>query len=46
MQRWLNHTGVFCNLRDDLGALRVELKRRFDDVEVGVVGAVALFSAR
>jgi hypothetical protein len=44
--RLYNRKGIFANLDDDLEGLRRELDRRFDDYQVEVVGAVALFAAR
>ncbi len=41
-----NHRGIFSNTGDDLDSLRAELRKRFDDVDVEVIGCVAAFSAR
>jgi ubiquinone/menaquinone biosynthesis C-methylase UbiE len=41
-----NAIGAFGNRHDDLPGLRSELESRFDDVEVTMVGNVALFVAR
>ena len=46
LMRLYNHKGIFSNLEDDLGGLRDELGRRFDQYELEVVGAVGLFAAR
>jgi SAM-dependent methyltransferase len=46
MMRQLNRDGTFSNLDDDLDSLGAELRRRFDDARVEVVGAVGIFSAR
>jgi len=44
--RSLNRRGIFSNLEDDLPSLQGALERRFRDVEVEVVGLMALFVAR
>lgn len=44
--RLFNRTGVFSNRDDTPDALRSELDRRFDDVELEVVGSMGLFSGR
>ena len=41
-----NQKGIFSNKQDDLKGLERELKRRFKDVSVEIVGCVALFSGR
>lgn len=41
-----NRKGIFSNRQDDLDGLDHELKKRFVDVTVEIVGSVALFSAR
>ena len=41
-----NQKGIFSNQQDDLEELERELKRRFKDVSVELVGCVALFSGR
>lgn len=41
-----NKKGIFSNQADDLDRLTNELRKRFDDVSVEVVGCAALFSAR
>jgi 2-polyprenyl-3-methyl-5-hydroxy-6-metoxy-1,4-benzoquinol methylase len=40
-----NSKGIFSNCRDDLEGLEGALSRRFEKVEIQVVGCVALFSA-
>jgi len=44
--RFYNATGVFDNADDTLDDLRAALEDRFDDVQVEMRGALALFSAR
>jgi hypothetical protein len=46
LMRLYNHKGIFSNLEDDRIGLQEELGRRFDQYELEVVGAVALFAAR
>jgi hypothetical protein len=41
-----NKKGIFSNQADDLGGLTKELRKRFKDVSVVVVGCAALFSGR
>jgi hypothetical protein len=41
-----NARGIFSNARDDLDGLRWALAEHLDDVEVHVVGCVAMFSGR
>lgn len=41
-----NRKGIFSNQADDLDGLTRELRKRFDDVAVEVVGCAALFSGR
>lgn len=41
-----NKKGIFSNEQDSVKALTYELKRRFKDVSVKVVGCAAIFSAR
>ena len=41
-----NRKGIFANTEDDLHGLRAALTQRFDEVDIQVVGCVALFSAR
>jgi len=42
----LNRRKVFTNLEDDVGDLREELSKRFQDNDVKVIGCMALFWAR
>jgi len=44
--RFYNFIGLFNNIDDDKNALERELKKIFSNVEIRVVGSVALFSAR
>jgi hypothetical protein len=46
LMSFYNSKGVFSNTRDSLGALALELEKRFSDVSIEVVGCGALFSAR
>jgi 2-polyprenyl-3-methyl-5-hydroxy-6-metoxy-1,4-benzoquinol methylase len=46
LQRVYNKKGIFSNLEDDAAGLQRALARAAADVEVNVVGVVALFSAR
>ncbi|MGJ0506575.1 MAG: class I SAM-dependent methyltransferase [Methylocystis sp.] len=46
LMNFYNAKGVFSNTRDDLDTLRRELKERFADVSIEVVGCGALFSGR
>ena len=46
VMRQINRRGVFSNTEDDLPSLRAALEERFTDVEVEVVGLMALFTAR
>lgn len=46
LMNYYNSKGVFSNTRDSLGALALELEKRFSDVSIEVVGCGALFSAR
>jgi hypothetical protein len=41
-----NKKGIFSNQADDLDSLTEELRKRFKDVSVEVVGCAALFSGR
>ena len=41
-----NKKGIFSNQADHLDGLTKELKRRFKDVSVEIVGCAALFSGR
>ena len=41
-----NSKGIFSNRNDDLDGLTAALSQRFREVSVGVIGCVALFSAR
>jgi hypothetical protein len=41
-----NSKGIFCNQGDDLEQLQIELKRRFRQVSIKVVGCAALFSGQ
>ena len=42
----LNRRGIFCNMEDSLKDLEACLSRTFEDYQVDVQGAMALFSAR
>jgi Methyltransferase domain len=46
LMRLYNKKGIFANTRDDLEGLVEALKQRFDEVEVKVIGCVALCSGR
>lgn len=46
LMNYYNSKGVFSNTRDSLGALALELEKRFSDVSIEVVGCGAMFSAR
>ncbi len=46
VMRKLNQKGVFSNTHDDEPSLRSALERRFDDVQIDVIGMMALFTAR
>jgi SAM-dependent methyltransferase len=46
LMNFYNSKGVFSNKRDSLGALALELEKRFSDVSIEVVGCGALFSGR
>lgn len=41
-----NKKGIFCNKQDDYDSLSAELNRYFTDVQIRVIGCVALFSAK
>lgn len=41
-----NRKGIFSNADDSIAALDLELRKRFRDVEISLIGAVALFEAR
>ena len=41
-----NARGIFSNMEDHLGALRAILGERYEEVQINIVGCVALFSAR
>jgi hypothetical protein len=41
-----NRWRIFSNTNDTLDGLKRELEARFDDVEIDVMGCVALFRAR
>ena len=42
----INDSGVFANRDDDQPTLESALRARFDDVQVEMVGCVAMFAAR
>ncbi len=46
LMRLYNRKGIFHNRRDDRDGLAAALERVFEDVQVDVVGAVAIFVAR
>jgi 2-polyprenyl-3-methyl-5-hydroxy-6-metoxy-1,4-benzoquinol methylase len=46
LMEFYNRKGVFTNRHDSLDGLRSELKQRFKEVSVEVIGCVALFSGR
>lgn len=46
LMKLYNEKGIFSNEADDLDRLEVELRARFRDVSVEVVGCAALFAAR
>lgn len=46
LMKLYNRLGIFHNVDDDLDGLRQALTRAFDDVEVDLVGTVAVFNAR
>jgi len=46
LMRIYNKKGIFSNLNDDIESLITSLNEQFSDVEVEVVGCVALFSGR
>ena len=46
LMNFYNKKGIFSNERDDLEGLESALSERFDNVEIEVVGCVALFSAK
>jgi hypothetical protein len=46
LMRLYNSKGIFSNKDDSLDALRQELERRFEHVDLNVVGCTALFAAR
>jgi hypothetical protein len=46
LTRLYNRKGIFSNLEDDLRGLEQGLASQLNDVEVKLVGAVALFAAR
>lgn len=46
VMRSMNRRGIFANAQDDPTSLRAALEARFDDVELDVVGLMALFAAR
>ena len=46
LMSFYNKKGIFTNERDDLEGLDNALSERFDNVEIEVVGCVALFSAK
>jgi 2-polyprenyl-3-methyl-5-hydroxy-6-metoxy-1,4-benzoquinol methylase len=46
LMSFYNKKGIFSNERDDLEGLESALSERFDNVEIEVVGCVALFSAK
>jgi SAM-dependent methyltransferase len=46
VMRAMNRRGIFSNANDDPTTLRAALDARFDDVEIEVVGLMALFVAR
>lgn len=46
LMRIYNKKGIFSNLNDDLDSLATSLSEYFTEVEVELVGCVALFSAR
>jgi hypothetical protein len=41
-----NRQGIFGNAADSLDDLRVELQRRFAEVQIEVVGCAALFTGQ
>ena len=46
LMRLYNRKGIFSNIEDDLPGLEQGLASRLTDVEIEVVGAVALFAGR
>lgn len=46
LMAFYNSKGIFGNEHDDLAGLDRELRKRFDDVRIDVVGCAAVFSAR
>ncbi len=40
-----NRRGIFCNTEDSLDSLTDALEKRFDDMQVEVIGCVATFAA-
>ncbi|KAK9364706.1 hypothetical protein V1509DRAFT_656052 [Lipomyces kononenkoae] len=45
LMAFYNEKGIFSNKNDSLGDLKAELEKRFHEVDIEVVGCVALFSA-
>ncbi|KAK9235280.1 hypothetical protein V1525DRAFT_275739 [Lipomyces kononenkoae] len=45
LMAFYNEKGIFSNQRDSLSDLKAELEKRFREVEIEIVGCVALFSA-
>jgi hypothetical protein len=46
LMNFYNKKGIFSNERDDLEGLESALSERFNNVEIEVVGCVALFSGK
>jgi hypothetical protein len=46
LMRLYNKKGIFANTADDLESLVIALNQRFDNLEVELIGCVALFSGR